>query len=61
MRALRENIEALHVTMGHFEDALRAVRPSVTKEIEKEYEALQEKFTQARGAEMKQEKPVYFG
>ncbi|MEK6822967.1 MAG: AAA family ATPase, partial [Nanoarchaeota archaeon] len=61
MTALREDMEAKVVTMLHFEDALRSVRPSVTKEIEKEYEALQYKFTQAHAAEMKHEKPIYFG
>jgi transitional endoplasmic reticulum ATPase len=61
MTALREDINATQVMMSNFQDALHLVRPSVTADIVKEYEAIQEKFTQARGAEMKQEKPVYFG
>ncbi|MCB5176479.1 CDC48 family AAA ATPase [Microvirga lenta] len=36
--ALRESIEAQLVTMNHFEQALRETRPSVTPEMEREYE-----------------------
>ena len=61
MIALRDDINAKTIMMKHFEAALRVVRPSITAEIEKEYEALQDKFSQARAAEMKQEKPIYFG
>jgi len=59
--ALRENISAKEVTMRHFEDALKKVHPSVTKDVEKMYEDLQERFRGARAKEMKQELPIYFG
>jgi transitional endoplasmic reticulum ATPase len=36
--ALRESLEAQHVTMAQFEQALRETRPSVTPEMEREYE-----------------------
>jgi len=36
--ALRESLQAEHVTMAHFEQALRETRPSVTPEMEREYE-----------------------
>jgi len=36
--ALRESLEAQTVTMAHFEQALRETRPSVTPEMEREYE-----------------------
>ena len=36
--ALRESLQAEHVTMAHFEHALRETRPSVTPEMEREYE-----------------------
>ncbi|MFC4175069.1 CDC48 family AAA ATPase [Microvirga sp. GCM10011540] len=36
--ALRESLEAQLVTMNHFEQALRETRPSVTPEMEREYE-----------------------
>ncbi|HEV2564742.1 MAG TPA: CDC48 family AAA ATPase [Microvirga sp.] len=38
--ALRESLQAEHVTMAHFEHALRETRPSVTPEMEREYEAI---------------------
>ncbi len=38
--ALRESIQAQSVTMAHFEQALRETRPSVTPEMEREYEEL---------------------
>jgi transitional endoplasmic reticulum ATPase len=36
--ALRDSLEAQTVTMAHFEHALRETRPSVTPEMEREYE-----------------------
>ncbi|MBI4151274.1 AAA family ATPase, partial [Candidatus Woesearchaeota archaeon] len=59
--ALRENMAAKEVNKEHFDKALKKVRPSVTKDIEKAYKELQEHFTQARAKEMQEEKPVYFG
>jgi len=47
--------------MSFFRDALKKVRPSVNKEIEKAYEDLKDQFTQARGEEFKKEKPNYYG
>ena len=38
--SLRESLQAQHVTMAHFEQALRETRPSVTPEMEREYEEL---------------------
>lgn len=38
--ALRESLQAQSVTMEHFEQALRETRPSVTPEMEREYEEL---------------------
>ena len=59
--ALRENMSAQEVTTQHFDNALKKVRPSVTKDIEQEYEKLQNEFRAARAKAMKEEKPVYFG
>ncbi|RJQ21885.1 AAA family ATPase [Candidatus Woesearchaeota archaeon] len=59
--ALRESLQAKSVTMGHFEQALRKVPASVTKDVEKMYEDLRERFRGARAKEMKQELPIYFG
>ncbi len=59
--ALRENMGAKVVTMRHFEDALKKVSPSITKDVEKMYEDLRERFRGARAKEMKEELPIYFG
>ena len=61
MLALREDLASKEVTMNHFEGALDKVGPSVTEGIEKAYEALQEKFKQARAKQMEKETPDYFG
>jgi transitional endoplasmic reticulum ATPase len=59
--ALRKDIKAKDITMSNFEKALEKVRPSVTKDVEEAYEALKEQFSAARGKEMKEEKPSYYG
>ncbi|MBS3148574.1 CDC48 family AAA ATPase [Candidatus Woesearchaeota archaeon] len=59
--ALRENIKSKNVHNEHFEKALQVVSPSVTKDVEKTYEDLRERFRGARAKEMKKELPIYFG
>ncbi len=59
--ALREDINAREIYKKHFEKALDKVRPSVTKDVEKAYEELQEHFTAARAKQMIDEKPGYMG
>jgi transitional endoplasmic reticulum ATPase len=59
--ALRENIGAKEILMEHFEEASKKVHPSVTKDVEKLYEDLRERFRSARAKEMKEELPIYFG
>jgi transitional endoplasmic reticulum ATPase len=61
MLALRKDMKARELTTKDFEEALKVVRPSATKEIEKEYKDLKDHFTSARAKEMKEEKPSYFG
>ena len=61
MMALRENIEVKKVAKKHFEEALQKVRPSVTEDIEKMYEELQDYFKQARAKEMEESRPKYLG
>jgi transitional endoplasmic reticulum ATPase len=62
MLALREDIKGKVVTADHFEQALMKVAPSVSKDVEQMYIALQDKFKAARAKEMKAEaKPLYFG
>ncbi len=59
--ALRENIAAKEITAEHFEGAMKKVHASVTKDVEKMYEDLQERFRGARAKAMKEELPIYFG
>ncbi|MFH1591137.1 MAG: CDC48 family AAA ATPase [archaeon] len=59
--ALREDMSAKVVKLSHFEQALEKVRPSVTKDVVKAYEDLKDGFRAARGKEMQEEKPGYFG
>ncbi len=62
MLSLREDIKNKVITGDHFEQALMKVAPSVTKDVEQMYVALQDKFKAARAREMKAEaKPLYFG
>ncbi|MBI2656222.1 CDC48 family AAA ATPase [Candidatus Woesearchaeota archaeon] len=58
---LREDINSRDIYKKHFELALQKVRPSVTKDVEKAYEELQEHFTAARAKQMIDEKPGYMG
>jgi len=59
--ALRVDIKAKEVTKKDFDKAFDKVRPSVDKDIEKEYVELQYQFTSARAREMRSDKPRYFG
>jgi transitional endoplasmic reticulum ATPase len=61
INALRRDIKSKEVTNKDFEEALKKVKPSITKDIEKAYEGLQEHFTRARAKQMKEEKPDYMG
>ncbi len=47
--ALREDIKANVVKMRHFKKALEKVKPSLPKELEKEYEEFREQFEKSRG------------
>jgi transitional endoplasmic reticulum ATPase len=59
--ALRENIKSKEIESKFFDQALEKVGPSSTKEVEKAYEELGKKFSAAKGKEMKEEMPSYFG
>jgi transitional endoplasmic reticulum ATPase len=59
--ALRKNINAKGVTSKFFDEALDKVGPSSTKEVEAAYEELGRKFSSAKGKQMKEEMPNYFG
>jgi len=59
--ALRKDIKAKEVTLKNFEEALEKVGPSSTKDVEKAYEELGKQFSAAKGKQMKEEMPNYFG
>ena len=59
--ALRKDMNAKNVTRKNFEEALEKVRPSVTEEIEKMYEEMQDYFRQAQAREMEEQRPRYLG
>ncbi len=61
MSALRKDIKVKELTMAHFDDALKQVRPSVDKEIEDAYANLESYFTSARAKQIKEDKAAYFG
>jgi len=59
--ALREDMKAKTIKLKHFEKALEKVKPSATKEVAEAYEELQNMFRAARGKEMKDQRPSYYG
>ncbi len=59
--ALRDNIKSASVEGKYFVEAMKKVRPSVTKEIEKAYDEVRESLSAARAREIKDEKPSYMG
>ncbi len=61
MLALRESIDCKEVKMKHFEEALKKVRPSASKEIGEMYKELEGQFRSARAKEMQESKPAYYG
>ncbi len=61
MTALRENMKSKEVTKKNFDLALQRIRPSVTKDVKEAYENVRQFFSAAKGKEMKDESPNYFG
>lgn len=59
--ALREDMKAKTIKMKHFEQALEKVRPSATKDVAEAYAELEKTFRAARGKEMKDQRPSYYG
>jgi transitional endoplasmic reticulum ATPase len=59
--ALRESFKAKEITLKHFKEALKKVRPSITPEVEKTYSELLEHFRSAKAKELQKEKPSYMG
>ncbi len=58
---LREKIDSKKISSKFFDEALEKVGASATKDVEKAYEELGKRFTSAKGKQMKDEMPSYFG
>jgi transitional endoplasmic reticulum ATPase len=61
INALRKDMSAKEITMVNFEEAMKEVGPSVTKEVEKKYAELNETLRSATAKQMEEESPSYFG
>lgn len=61
MLALREDMASVKVNMRQFEEAIKKVRPSITKDIERAYKDLEKHFRSATGERLRDEKPSYYG
>ena len=59
--SLREDMERKDIPLSFFEKALEKVRPSINKEIEESYKQLEGQFRMARGKQMAEERPAYYG
>jgi len=59
--ALRKDMKAKEITMKDFQEAMKEVGPSTTEEVEKAYDEIKDSIRAARGKEMKEKKPTYFG
>lgn len=60
MLALRADMNTKEIKMKFFNEALKKVRPSASKEIEALYEEFHKSFRKTRAEEMK-DKPMYYG
>ena len=61
MLTLRDDINAKDIKMKYFVEALKKVKPSVSKEIQEMYEQFGSSFKKTRAEEMKKDMPSYFG
>jgi transitional endoplasmic reticulum ATPase len=59
--ALRDDMKAEKIKKKYFDAALKKVSPSVSKDVAQAYKDLLKEFRGARGKEMKDNKPAYFG
>ncbi len=61
MLALRKDMKCKEIAMKYFKEALDKVAPSADEGMAKAYADLRQKFKAARGKEMEEAKPTYFG
>ena len=61
MIEMRRDVNTKKISKESFDQALLKVKPSASKEIQEAYEELKDKFSAAKGKEMKSQKPSYYG
>jgi transitional endoplasmic reticulum ATPase len=61
IHALRKDMAAKEVTMKNFEEAMKEVGPSVTKDVQEKYDSLKDTLKAATTKQMEEESPSYFG
>jgi len=61
MLALRKDLKTTVIKKEFFEEALKKVRPSITKEVQDAYAEIQNHFRSAAGKQLKDERPSYYG
>lgn len=61
MLTLRKNMDSDAVTKEGFEEALKRIGPSITKDIMDAYGKMKKKFSSARAEEMRANRPNYYG
>ena len=61
MLALRKDMKASEVNKLDFEQALKKVRPSVSRDVEDLYKQMKDQFSAAKSKEMLEDKPSYYG
>jgi transitional endoplasmic reticulum ATPase len=60
MLALRDDMNVKEIKMKYFNEALKKVRPSASKDIEALYEQFENSYRKTRAEEMK-DRPNYYG
>lgn len=61
MLALRKDLKSIEIKKEFFDEALKKVRPSITKDVQTAYAELQDQFRSAAGKQLKDERPSYYG
>ena len=61
MIALRENIDSEEVTEKHFDEAMKKVSPSVSKNDEESYRQIEQKYLKSAKASLLDDGKSYLG
>ena len=61
INALRKDMGSKEITMNNFEEAMKEIGPSITKDLEKKYEEIKDSLKSSTARQMEEESPSYFG